>query len=74
MKRHEKYSLLMTMDSPANVAGHLVPFIGVTGGIEALDRLYATAERVTPEDIQRAAKTFLDPKRRTVAVLKGTEQ
>ncbi len=74
VKRHEKYSLLMTMDSPANVAGHLVPFIGVTGGIEALDHLYATAERVTPEDIQRAAKTFLDPKRRTVAVLKGTEQ
>ncbi len=46
----------------------------MTGGIEALDRLYVTAERVTPEDIQRAAKTFLDPKRRTVAVLKGTEQ
>ena len=49
-------------------------FIGVTGGIEALDRFYAAADQVTPEDVQRAAQKFLDPKRRTVAVLKGAQQ
>ena len=43
------------------MAGHLVPFIGVTGGIEAVDRLYATAEQVTPEDIQRAARSIPRP-------------
>ena len=74
VKRHGKYSLLMAMDSPASVAGNLVHFIGITGGIEGLDRLYTTADKVTPEDVQRAAKQFFDPKRRTVAVLKGAQQ
>ena len=29
VKRHEKYALLMAMDSPAAVAGALAPFVGV---------------------------------------------
>ena len=72
--RHQKYSLLMSMDSPLAVATALAPYIGLTGGIEALDRFYAAADQVTPQDVQRAAQKFLDPKRRTVAILKGAQQ
>lgn len=71
VKRHEKYEFFMELDSPAKVAAALVPFISATGGIAAIDRLYAEADRVTPDDVQRAARKYFDRKRRTVAVLKG---
>jgi len=47
--------------------------VAVTGGIEALDRMYAEAEQVMPEEIMAAARKYFDPKRRTIAVLKGTQ-
>jgi zinc protease len=73
VKRHEKYSFLMGLDSPAKVAGALVPFVAVTGGIEAVDQLYAAADRVTPENVRDAARKYFERKRRTVVVLKGSE-
>jgi zinc protease len=71
VKRHDKYEFLDGLDSPDRVAEALVRYIALTGGIEAVDQLYATYERVTPEDILRAAKEFYRPERRTIAVLKG---
>ena len=52
----------------------LAPFVGVTGGIEALDRLYAEADQVTPEDVMQAARKYFNSNHRTVVVLKGTQQ
>ena len=40
----------------------LAPFVGVTGGIEAMDRFYAAADQVTPEDVMQAARKYFDPK------------
>jgi zinc protease len=74
VQRHEKYSFLMQLDSPAKVAGTLVPFVAATGGIEAVDRLYTALDRVTPDDVLHAARKYFDPKRRTVIVLKGAEK
>jgi zinc protease len=71
VKRHDKYELLDRLDSPERVAEALTRYIALTGGIEALDQLYATYESVTPEDILRAAKEYYRPERRTIAVLKG---
>ena len=53
------------------VAEALVRYIAMTGGIEAVDQLYAEYDRVTPEDIHRAAQEYYQPQRCTVAVLKG---
>ncbi len=71
VKRHNKYAFLMDLDSPGRVAGALARFVALTGGIDVVDRLYAALDRVTPEDVARAAAKYFDPKRRTVAVLKG---
>ena len=74
VKRHEKYALLMAMDSPAAVAGGWRRLWAPRGGIETLDRLYAEADQVTPEDVLQAARKYFNRNRRTVAVLKGTQQ
>ncbi len=66
-----KYNFLMNLDTPSNVAGSLVRLIAVTGGIAAVDELYRTYEKVTPEDVRTAARDYLVSDRRTVAVLRG---
>ena len=71
LKSRLKYDFLMTLDTPDRVASSLARVIGVTGGIGAVDRLYSTYERITPEDIQTAARKYLDPDQRTIAVLRG---
>ena len=71
LKRRNKYAFLMSLDTPDHVAGGLARFVALSGGIEIVDRYYAALDRVTPEDIREAARTYLVPKRRTVVVLKG---
>ena len=68
---HNKYSFLMGLDTPEKVAGGLARFVALTGGIEAVDKLYASFSRVTPEDIQSVAKKYFVKSRRTVAILEG---
>ena len=71
VKSRMKYQFLMNLQSPSAVAGALARFIAVTGDVGSVDRLYATYAQLTPEDVRTAARTFLVPTRRTVAVLKG---
>ena len=71
VKRHDKYAFLDGLDSPDKVAESLVRYIALTGGIEVVDQLYAEYDRVTPEDVRRAAQEYYQPQRCTVAVLKG---
>ena len=73
LKCRQRYGFLMEMDSPAHVAGNLTRFIAATGGIEAVDQWFDTTEKITPEDVQREARKFFTPERRTVVVLRGTE-
>jgi zinc protease len=71
VKRHDKYEFLDSLDSPERVAEALVRYIALTGGIEAVDKLYAQYDRVAPEDILRVAKQYYQAQRLTIAVLKG---
>lgn len=71
VKKHEKYGFLMQLDSPQHTAAAVVPLISAVGTIDGVDRLYKASEQVTPEDIQRAARKYFTPQRRTVIVLKG---
>ena len=68
-----KYGFLMALNSPSSVASSLARLIAVTGDIQAVDRLYATYAALTPADVQAAAREFLKPERRTVAVLEGNQ-
>ncbi len=71
LKSRMRYDFLMNLDTPDQVAGNLSRAIAITGGIEAIDTLYSTYDRVTPEDVRDAAQTFLKTSGRTVAVLRG---
>ena len=62
----------MNLDTPDRVASTLARPLALTGEIDALDRLHATIESLEPEDIRRAASSLLEPRRRTLAVLRGT--
>ncbi|HSQ76703.1 MAG TPA: pitrilysin family protein [Bacteroidota bacterium] len=74
MKRRRKYEFLMHLDTPDKVAGGLARFVALTGGIEVVDRFYTMLARITPADIQKAAREYFTPERRTVGVLKGGGQ
>lgn len=73
LKSRKRYGFLMSLDTPDHVAASLARIVAVTGGLDAVETYYATLERVTPEDVQRAAARLV-PARRTVAILKGTER
>lgn len=61
---------LLRLDTPSAIAGELAQIAAVTGGISAVDEMYTTLSRVTPETVQAAAKKLFDSRRRTVATLR----
>jgi zinc protease len=73
LKKRNKYSFLMNLDTPNKVAGGMARFVALTGGIEVVDRLYAQFETVTPAELMKAAQKYFVPERRTVVVLKGVQ-
>ena len=74
LKRRNKYSFLMGLDTPDRVAAGLSRYVALTGGIDVVDRLYKDLELVTAADVQHAAQKYFTSERRTVVVLKGTHQ
>ncbi len=74
LKSNMKYSFLMRLDTPQSVASSLTRIVAMTGGIDAVNQLYASIEKVTPEDIINAANRFLVKQKRTVVVLKGGQE
>jgi len=74
IKRRRRYEFLMHLDTPESVAGGLARFVALSGGIDVVDRFYATLARITPDDIRTAARRYFTPARRTVVVLKGDRQ
>ncbi|PTX98581.1 pitrilysin family protein [Opitutus sp. ER46] len=73
LKRRNKYSFLMSLDTPDAVARGLARLLALTGDLSSIEMLYAQMENLTPADIQRAAQTYFTPERRTVVVLKGAK-
>lgn len=64
-----KYEFLGSMENPQGTAFALLPFVVNTGTVEAVDNFYNTLMAVTPEDVQRAAQTYLTEARRTTVTL-----
>jgi zinc protease len=64
-----KYSFLSGLSTPSNVSNVLARLVAITGDVAAVDEMFATLDAVTPEDVQRAARRFLQPERCTVAIV-----
>ncbi len=71
LKKRVRYSFLMRLDTPDNIAGSLARFVALTGRIDDINLWYETIASVTAEDIRAAANKYFQTKRRTVVILKG---
>jgi zinc protease len=71
LKRRIRYAFLMELDTPDQIAARLARYIGVTGGIDAVNQLFASYAAVTPDELRDAAAALLKKERRTIAVLTG---
>jgi zinc protease len=69
VKSYQKYSYLMGLDNADAIARSICHYIAMTGDPEAVNRVYALYDRVTAEDVRRAAETYLAPANRTVVLL-----
>jgi zinc protease len=67
---HLRNGFLLELDTPSAVAGQLARIVAITGGVAAIEDLYTTLAKVTPETVRAAAQQLFDPRRRTVATLR----
>lgn len=71
LKKREKYSFLMNLSTPDRVAGALPYFLTIQGRIEIIDEFYSQLEKITPEDIMRAARKYFITSNKNEVILKG---
>jgi zinc protease len=71
---HLRYQFLLELATPEQVAEALAPFAALTGGVDAVERAFATLAKVTPDSMRSAAQKLLDPRRRTVGILREKGQ
>lgn len=69
IKSHLRYGFALGMDSAGSVAFNAANALQLTGGVEAINERYATYEKVTPKDVQKAARKYFQPQRRTLVTL-----
>ncbi|MFT5051184.1 MAG: zinc protease [Chlamydiales bacterium] len=68
-----KYGFLSGLSTPNQVCENVAQIVAITGGLTAVDRMYATLDAVTPEDVRAAADRWLRTERSTVAVLHASD-
>ena len=73
VKSHMKYSFAMRLDTAGSAAGSLAHFIALSGDPESVNRLYATYDRITPDDVRAAARKYFARTGRTVVTLSHKE-
>ena len=69
IKSHQRYAFELSLDTPGNVAAQAAQAVAITGGVEAINQRFATYQKVTPADIQRAAREYFKPTNETVVTL-----
>ncbi len=69
VKSHLRYRFVLGLDRSEAVAAALAPFIGLRRTPATVNRLFATMESVTPEQLAEAARAWFGREKRTVATL-----
>lgn len=72
-RSHLKYSTALGWVSPGAIAGFLAPYIALRGTPEAVDKLFALYQTITPKDIQEQAKRYFTEENRIVVSLSTKE-
>jgi zinc protease len=73
VKSHMKYSFAMGLDTSGSAARSLAHFIALTTDPEAVNRVYATYDRITPDDVSAVARKYFVRTGRTVVMLSHKE-
>ncbi len=69
VKSHLKYSYAMRLDTAGSIATSLAHYLAVAGDVEAVNRLYAVYDRITPDDVRSVARKYFVASGRTVVRL-----
>ncbi len=69
IKSNLRYGYAQTLDTPENIADQVSHIIGVAGNIGSINERFAQYQKVTPEDVQRAARKIFQPQNETVVTL-----
>jgi zinc protease len=73
VQSHMKYQFAMGLDTAAGTAEALAHFVSLTGDPNAVNQLYATYERITPEQIRDVARRTFNVPGRTLVSLRYKE-
>jgi len=66
-----RYSFSMRLDNSESIAGIVARFVALRRTPESINRLYALYAQLSPEDIQRFARTYFIDNSRTIVTLTG---
>jgi len=72
VKSHLLYEFAMGLNSTPRVARTLAHFVSLRRSPETIDKRYALYKRITPQDVQQAARKYFVPQGRTIATLGAT--
>lgn len=64
-----RYGFALAMNSNDAIAGTLAPFIALRRTPDAIDKLFAVYDSITPQDVQRIAAKYFTDNNRTVVTL-----
>jgi len=71
VKEHLRYGYSLSLDNTQAVAAAAARALRGQRDLDTVDRLYALYAKITPEDVQKAAKKYLVDKNRTIVTLTG---
>jgi zinc protease len=69
LKRHVRYEFALSLRDSEAIANSVARYIALRRTPETINRLYDAYAKLTPDDIQKAARKYLTEKNRTVVTL-----
>jgi len=73
LKQHLRYQFAQSLNNSESIAGTVASYVALRRTPETINRYYDTYAKLTPEDIQKAAKKYLIDNNRTVVTLTAEE-
>jgi len=72
LKKHLRYEFALQLNNSESIASTVAQYVALRRTPEAINRYYEAYEKLTPADIQNAAKKYLNAKNRTIVTLSST--